>query len=259
MNDTTATQRKLTSRAGFQLAHPPRCAKVITLLTAALILVGLGPVSAAEIRYPDVLYLDELKHAPVELKTIERTPLSFSRDPRSVMAFLAKGQPVTVLGFGETNNYVSCRISTGPAKGWVRADALAEPAKELMDDLRARHKRMLEHRKLIEKHEVALTMTHEEVLASLGRPDRKARMRSQAGDEEEWYYMTYRSVPYYHTYRDENGELRRMVYYRKVATGQRVIAFRGDEVIAINDDQSTTPPPPDVMVVPPPGVPMVVP
>src|SRR5882724_12796206 len=102
------------------------------------LLFGAAALPAAETRYDDVLYLDEWKQPVLYLRALYRTPIAFSRDPRSVLAYLAPGEAVEVLGLGETQHYVAARIATGAVRGWVDAQALEAPPAGLVEKLRAR-------------------------------------------------------------------------------------------------------------------------
>jgi hypothetical protein len=225
-------------------------------LVAGLAAAWLVGAEAVEIRYPEVLYLDEPGQPPLKLKTLERTPITFSRDARSTMAYLAKGRTVTVVGFGDAMHYVSTQIATGPARGWVDAAALETPPQELLEKLKKRRDRLLAHREVIARHEVASGMTPDEVLASLGKPERKVRVRSAEGEEEQWLYVTYQYLPQYTQYFDDKGQARQLVYYKRVPSSHKVITFRGGEVAEAADDETRQPAPPGVIVLPPqtPGI-----
>jgi len=211
-------------------------------------------VLAAEIRYDDVLYLDEAKQAALELKVLQRTPLAFTRDPNSVIAHLAAGQRVRLLGIGEKYHYVLAQIVTGPARGWLDASVLEALPEELRADLQKRRERRLANRALIERHEVALEMTSQEVLASLGKPDRKAQSHTSRGDEEQWYYVAYKLLPQYSYYSNDRGELLPSVSYRRTTAGYRMIAFRDDQVVEIASDVEERRPSPDALVLPDPSL-----
>lgn len=206
---------------------------------------------AAEIRYGDAFYFDEWNLPPLQLKALGRTPLCFSRDRSNVIAHIAKGQPATVLGWSETNYYVVVQIATGPARGWVEADAFEKPAADVIEKLKARRERVLANRELIARHEVALGMAREEVLASIGKPDRKSQVRSKEGDQEEWLYFTYRYVPRYSYLLDQYGQLKPYVTYQKIVTGHKAVSFRGGEVIAVADEAGDNPVPAGALVTPP--------
>ncbi|HXI82890.1 MAG TPA: hypothetical protein VNL17_02225 [Verrucomicrobiae bacterium] len=217
------------------------------------LLCGAAALPAAETRYDDVLYLDEWKQPVLYLRTLYRTPITFSRDPRSVRAYLAPGEAVEVVALGETRHYVAARIATGAARGWVDAQALEAPPVGLVDKLRARREKAQAHRELIERHEVTATMTRAEVRASLGKPDRTTRLRTREGEQERWVYTVYRYLPHYAQSHDGNGQLQQVVSYRREPAGHKVITFQNDEVVEIAEEEKESPRLPPTAVVPPAG------
>ena len=215
------------------------------------LLCGAAALPAAEIRYDDVIYLDEWKQPALHLKALYRTPITFSRDPRSILAYLAQGEVVEVVGLGEAQHYVAARIATGAARGWGEAQALEAPPAGLLTKLRARREKAQAHRELIERHEVAGTMTRAEVHASLGKPDRTSRLRTRDGAQEQWFYIVYKYLPYYVRSYDGNGQLQQVVSYRREPAGHKVITFQNDEVVEIAEEQEENTHPPSAIVVPP--------
>ncbi len=207
------------------------------MFAVLFLLYWVAALPAAEIRYDDVLYLDEAKQPVLRLKALARTPLTSSRDPDSVIAYLAEGQPVEIIGLGEMQHYVAARTATGAARGWVDARALEAPPAELLAKLQARREREQAHRELIERHEVAESMTRGEVQASLGKPEHISRQHTKEGDEEQWFYTMYKYLPYYVKSPDSDGQFRQVVSYRRETVGHRVITFRNDEVVAIDEQQ----------------------
>jgi hypothetical protein len=209
--------------------------------------------TAAEIRTGDVLYLDEFGEPPLKLKVLRRVAITLSSDPRTVIGYLAAGQTLTVTGVGKTHHYGEGRIATGPVRGWVRADALELPAQAVVERLEAARARRLAHKELIARNEVALGMTLNEVHASLGKPDRKKRVRSDAGEVEQWLYFKYRYVPHYRYQHDAEGKLRPVVSYRRVPSGHRAVTFREGAVVEIADDLEVNPDAAPETIVPFPG------
>jgi hypothetical protein len=198
---------------------------------------------AVEIREDDTIYLAEWKQPTLHLKILYRTPITFTRDPRSVRAYLAQGEVVEVLGLGETQHYVAARIATGTTRGWVDAKALEAPPLGLADKLRARREKAQAHRELIERHEVAVTMTRAEVQAAIGKPGRTSRLRAAEGEQEQWFYNVYKYRPHYVQSHDGNGQLQQVVSYRREPAGQKVITFQNDEVVEIAEEEGARPPP----------------
>ena len=215
------------------------------------LLWGAASLPAAEVRFDDVIYLDEWKQSPLHLKTLYRTPINSSRDPRSALAYLAQGEVVEIVGLGETQHYVAARIATGPARGWVDAQALEAPPAGLLTKLRARREKAQAHRELIGRHEVTVTMTRAEVQASLGKPDRISRVRTREATQEQWFYIVYKYRPYYMQSYDSNGQLQQVVSYRREPAGHKVITFQNDEVVVIAEEQEGNARPPSAMAVPP--------
>jgi hypothetical protein len=207
--------------------------RIAIVFASALLTLAAG---AAEIRYAEVAYLDELGVPPVRLEVLRRTPISLSRDLRSAMAYLPKRQRVRLVGWSRDLFYVEGRIATGPAIGWVSAAAVEKPSLELVAELQRRHARREHHRELIARQEIAVGMTRDEVQASLGKPDRTVTVRTAGGEQEQWIYLTYRYVPQYHQYRDDDGRWRQSISYRRVPTGHRLVVFGGREVVLIEDN-----------------------
>jgi hypothetical protein len=217
-------------------------------------LVGMTvttPARAADIRYSDVMYMDEMNLPPLMLKVRVRAPLMFTRDRSSILGHVSPGQVVTVLGVGETQYYISSQIATGPARGWVRSDAIEPLAPEVLADIKQRRERTQKHKDLIDRHEVAIGMTPEEVRASLGKPDKTTRTVTKEGAEELWSYVTYRYLPQYSYVQDKYGQMNPNVIYQRMPIGHKTIVFRNGEVALIEDHVEDRPPPPVSTVVPP--------
>lgn len=222
----------------------------VVLATGAMV-----SVHAAVSRPGDVFYLDEWKQPPFQLRALGRAPMTVSPNESRDVAYLAKGQPVTVIGLGETTDYVEVQTATGPACGWVNAAALEPPPAGLLDSLRKRGEQAAANRELIARREVALGMTPAEVRESLGEPGRKLHAPSRDGRLDLWVYDTYRYVPKYRSETDENGRMRRVVSYTRTVGGRKVVTFRGNEVVAISSPDGTGPglPPAATQPAPPAG------
>jgi len=214
------------------------------VLAVLFALFGVTVLRAAEVRYDDAVYLNDSREPTLHLKVLHRTPITFSRDPQSLNAFLAEGQTVDVIGLAESQYYVSARIATGLTKGWVDAKSVETPPADLLARLRAHSEEAQTRRELIHQHEVAVGMTRADVRASLGKPDRIARVHTRQGDQEQWLYTTYRYVPVYKQYNDEIGRQRHVVSYHREASVPKTIIFQGDQVAEIVDKQEEKPSPP---------------
>ena len=80
------------------------------------LLCGAAALPAAEIRYDDVIYLDEWKQPALHLKALYRTPITFSRDPRSILIeelFKISGGQIQDIAVTTRN------IPLGDQSGWT--------------------------------------------------------------------------------------------------------------------------------------------
>jgi len=208
---------------------------------------------AAEIRFEDVFYLDEVHAKPLPLKTTKRVKLTVSRDQSTPLAILEPADTVWVLGFAEDRLYVETQITSGKAKGWVDESALEKVPEEIRADIEERIGTARRHKELIAKRQIDFGMTRKQVEAALGKPDERTRTQEGETVEEQWMYRTYKNIPqrdYYYV----DGKLYERAYYKKVFAGGKTVTFRNDEVTAIKDEEKvpeTTASTP-VIVAPPP-------
>ena len=206
---------------------------------------------AAEIRDDDMIYLDEWKQPALHLTALSRTSVTLTRDGQSILGYLTPGEVVEVVALGETQHYVAARIATGATRGWVDAQALEAPPAGLVNKLRARHEKARAHREIIERHEVAVTMTRAEVRASLGKPERTSQRHTQAGEQEQWFYTVYKYLPHYIQAQNSNGQVQQVVSYRREPAEDRIITFQNNEVVEIAEGPKENATPPAVIVASP--------
>ncbi len=215
------------------------------------LLCGAVTLPAAESRDDDMIYLDEWKQPALHLKALNRTPVTLTRDRQSILGYLTPGEVVEVVALGETQHFVAARIATGGARGWVDAQALESPPAGLVAKLQARREKTQAHREMIERHEVAVTMTRTEVRASLGKPERISQRHTQAGQEEQWFYTVYKYLPHYIHAQNSNGQVQQVVSYRREPAEDRIITFHNDEVVEIIEQPKENTHPPAVIVASP--------
>ncbi|MBI5395584.1 MAG: hypothetical protein HZA91_09845 [Verrucomicrobia bacterium] len=228
-------------------------------LGVLLLVAGVTGASGVENRFSDVFYLDEAGLKPIPLKTLRAVALTFSRDQSTILAPLAAGRGVWLIGYAERRYYVSSVITTGAVRGWVDADALQPLTLEQRAELDNKREVFQAQKAAIARHEVLLGMMQAQVTAALGNPTERTRSTTAQGDEEVWSYITYRSEPYTQTY-VVAGQYVTETRYRKVPTGGKHISFRNGLVVGIREgkDPAQPEPPPTVVttvpvIIVPPG------
>ena len=177
---------------------------------------------------------------PLHLKALRRAPIRQLRDDeRSVIGYLTRGESVTVIDVSEAGYLVDAQTVMGVVRGWIDANTVEAPPAGFLETTHKQRDQAAAHREVIDRHEVVVGMTREEVRASLGKPERRSRVRSQEDELELWFYATYRYLPSYTRSYDENGQLRQVVSYERVIAGNKVVTFRGNEVTAVEDRSGT--------------------
>ena len=119
--------------------------------------------------------------------------------------------------------------------GWVLAEQLISKNKDLAANLRKMYERQLVVQDLIDKNQVALGMTLDEVQASMGKPSRKSSKLTKEGRADTYEYVTYDEVPQHRYVRDGFGNLIRQTIYIRVETGKVAISFRDEVVESIEE------------------------
>ena len=107
---------------------------------------------------------------------------------------------------------------------------------------------------LIAKGEVALNMTHEEVTAALGKPQKKSSKLDAKGRQEVWEFIRYARVPQETVGRDVLGRVVTNVVYVKVPAGKLSVTFENSLVSGLEQSEGTPEVPGGVQLVPAPIV-----
>ena len=209
------------------------------LVLSLLVFLPVTGVPGAETRYDDVVYFADFNHPPLLLKVLRQTVVIFPRNSKKVVANLAAGKSVSVIGLGETQYFIEVRKTFGNVQGWVDVSALTAPPAAIGEELRRLRDRAEAHRALIERREVVVGMTKAEVRASLGEPEHTERIQLPSGVEERWSYTAYKYTPHYVRAVKETSQFSQKLSYGRVPSGHKMITFRQEEVAEIADDNLT--------------------
>ena len=184
---------------------------------------------------PGTIHVEDMLIRPVILKILVDTPIYANATMDRATGSMAPGTLVKLVGFSDTAYRVRGRARHGDTSGWVRmADALS-PDPNLLPNLKKLHERQTQVEALIAEHQIALGMTSEEVMASMGKPSRKTSKLSAAGKDEKFEYIVYERVPQYNTSFDAFGRPFQSVTYLKVETGSLSVNFKNSIVETIEE------------------------
>lgn len=201
---------------------------------------------------PGTFSVEGMTPRPIVVKVQIESPIYPSSKGQGAIGSFAPGTLVTLIAMSDTAYRVRGRARHGDVAGWIRqADVLsADP--NLAANLKKLFERTQKVAALIEKNQVAMGMTKQEVQASLGRPSRTSAKINATGKEERLEYSVFDKVPQTTTGRDAFGQIVQTVIYVKVEVGTLAVSFKDDIVSEIEETKGNPLGGGSVQVVPPP-------
>lgn len=208
------------------------------MLAACLAL--LAPVAGFALeglpREKGAIYLEDFFEQPYRLRVLGDAPIYFNSDLARFLGTLTRGRLVELQAINDKDGRLRVKgdAHQGQVVGWVEARYLSALDPAFVVGLR----RSLERRRLVQSlavnGEVALGMTMEEVVGSLGSPTKKLFHADAQGNAESWEYIHYISVPRQVAGYDGHGRIVTSIVYEKVATGKFSVSFGNGVVTAID-------------------------
>lgn len=207
---------------------------VFAIESAAAQLTARRPTSRLAVE-PGTIYVEDILTKPVVLKVLTDAPIYVSSKLDRAIGSMMPGTLVNLVAISDTAFRVRGKARHGDTSGWLRAADVLSPDPNLVPNLKKLHDRQTKVEELITAHQIALGMTSEEVLASMGKPSRKSSKLSAAGKDEKFEYVIYERIPQYSTSVDAFGRAVQTVTYIKVETGSLSVNFKNDIVDTIEE------------------------
>jgi len=211
----------------------------LSALVAVLTLATASAWAAAVIREPGAIYLEDFLSRPVKLATLSETEIFYKSDLARYLGTVRKGEIVELQAVSEGAYRVRARAQQGPVVGWLNPAALTPLKAEFLENLRRNAARKAEVDALIEKNEVAINMTPEEVGRALCKVSKKTSRADAKGREEIWEFVRYERVPQQVTGYDRYGHLVSSVVYVKVPSGKLAVTFTNNLVSSLEQTEGT--------------------
>ena len=214
---------------------------ILTLALLALLLPAIAPAGLRDksslSKEPGAVYVEDLFDQPVQLQLEKSAPIFYQLDGKRRLGTLAAGQKVKLVAITDKAYRVRGRAAQGEVSGWIGTTFVKDPSPDFRDNMKKLHQRQQLVEKLIDAKEVALGMTTDEVVASLGVPHERSSKTDANSMTEAYAYLTYSKVPQVTPRRDAYGRLYNAVTYVKVETGRRTINFTDGIVSSLEETE----------------------
>ncbi len=186
---------------------------------------------------PGTFAVEGMTPKPIVLKVQLEAPVYPTSKFQGALGSFAPGTLVTLLAMSETAYRVRGRARHGDVAGWVHKTDLLSADPNLSANLKKLYERTKLVDELIQRKQVALGMTSQEVQASMGKPSRKSSKITAAGKEERVEYAIYDQVPQTSTSLNSFGQLVQTVVYVRVEVGTLSLSFKDDVVSTIEESK----------------------
>jgi hypothetical protein len=212
------------------------CATLAAVLAAAPAFADLTPRRSTLLApEPGTMDVEGLLKKPVMLKVAQEAPIYTRSTLDRAIGSMAPGTIVSLVGIADNAYRVRGRARHGDVSGWMRIQDLLSPDPNLIPNLKKLWERQNQVDELIANHQVALGMTTEEVVASMGKPNRQSSKLTAGGRDATYEYVVYDRVPQYSTSFDVFGRPFQSVVYVKVETGNLSIHLKDGVVESVEE------------------------
>ena len=203
-------------------------------------------------REPGAIYLEDFSTSQIKLTVKGEPPIYKSTLRKGALGTLKKGREVVLVAMTDKQYRVRGEAQHGTVVGWVLPSQLTSLDESFVANLKKVYERQKKVEELIEKGEIALGMTIDEITDSLGRPSRKSSKLDKGGRMAVYEYITYKRIPQFRTVRGRDGRLYQETYYIKVESGKLKVSFKDDIADSIEESEGEPNVGGRVRIVPPP-------
>lgn len=183
------------------------------------------------------VYLEGMVADKVVVRITKTAPAYSNLTGNRWMGNLLANQNAELLAVSDKAYRVRARAKQGQIAGWVSKAVVQGLPADFEANLKAYHQRYLVVEELIENHQVALGMTVEEVIASIGPPDQRSSQVTGTGRTDTLEYISYERVPQTVMVLDSFGIPVPTTQYVEVESGRVSIDFANDTVTSISESE----------------------
>ena len=189
-------------------------------------------------REAGAIYLEGILKKPIKLKVVRETPVYLQLDGKRNIGTLVANREVELLALSDKAYRIRGRAKHDQVAGWIRPSDVDGLSKGLKENLKKVYERAVIVEDLVQHNQVALGMTLDEVMRSLGNPTRTSSSLDKDGRKDIFEYVTFENVAQQGPMTlGANGQYYSSVYYVKVETGKVAIKFENEQVTSIEENE----------------------
>lgn len=183
------------------------------------------------------IYLEGMVEPEVVVRVSTQVPAYTTLQADRWIGTLAPNQNAVLLAVSEKAYRVRGKAKQGQIAGWVSKAAVTGLPEGFEENLREYYERYQVVQELIDNHQVALGMRVDEVIASIGPPDKRSSQLDADGRTDQLEYISYERVPQTVTGYDAFGRLVPTTRYVEVESGRVTIDFENETVTSISESE----------------------
>ncbi|MDF1756600.1 MAG: hypothetical protein P1U89_27695 [Verrucomicrobiales bacterium] len=181
------------------------------------------------------VYLQGLVSEDIPVKITKAGPAYSNLTGQRWLGNLLPNQTATLLAVSEKAYRVKAKAQQGQIAGWVSKSIVSGLPEGFEEKLVKFHERYELVKQLIDNKQVALGMTTDEVIASIGPPDAKSSQLDANGRKDVYDFISYTRTPQQYVGYDQFGIPTVGTRYVEVESGRVTIEFTNNLVSSINE------------------------
>ncbi len=183
------------------------------------------------------IYLEGMVVDDLVIRVSKAAPVYSTLGAERWLGNFLPNQNAVLIAVSDKAYRLRARAKQGQIAGWVSKGAVEGLPPDFEANLEKFYERYVVVKDLIDNHQVALGMTLDEVVASIGPPDKRSSKVTQEGRTDALEYISYQRVPRSGVGYDAFGVPVSATSYVEVESGRVQIEFSNDTVTSIEESE----------------------
>jgi hypothetical protein len=190
---------------------------------------------------PEVVYLEKILKKPIELKVLKEATVFSDKDGQHRLGTLKANQTVRLEAITDKIYQIRGQGTRDGIAGWVAPWAFSATDPEFVAHLKSLYERQIQVQTLIAARSVAVGMTVDEVVLSLGNPTKTATRKADGAETGRWEFIEYEQVKHYVTRIDPVSGIafRQLSHITQEEKNKTAVEFVNQLVTAVEESKDS--------------------